>query len=73
MPLLEKKKGVIMKNGTKNILRSAGFTEEVKAVECGICPLCSNPISGEEFEDKASLKEFEISGMCQACQNKMFI
>jgi hypothetical protein len=34
------------------------------------CPFCSNPIG--EFEDEISLKEFHISGMCQACQNYVF-
>ena len=61
-----------MKNATKDILRLAGFEKEIERVECGICPLCGLPVDKNELEDRASLKEFEISGMCQKCQNSLF-
>jgi len=31
---------------------------------------CGNPITG--FNDSLSAKEYKITGMCQACQDKMF-
>jgi hypothetical protein len=40
------------------------------AIKMGNCPLCSNPITG--FTEGLSAREFEISGMCQACQDDIF-
>ena len=56
----------------KKLLRAAGMGEEVSAVECGMCPTCGTPICKDEFRDALSRKEFEISGMCMACQNEVF-
>lgn len=36
----------------------------------GLCPTCGQPIG--PFRDKLSEKEYGISGMCQACQDKVF-
>ena len=37
------------------------------------CATCKNIITGiKDFKDPLSWKEFNISGMCQACQNKVF-
>ena len=35
-----------------------------------VCNLCGEPILS--FEDELSLKEYEISGCCQNCQNELF-
>ncbi len=63
------KGGIIM---NKRILQRAGFGEEVKAVEQGDCPLCGCKVDKDEFRDELSRKEFEISGLCQACQDDVF-
>jgi hypothetical protein len=34
------------------------------------CPLCHEAIG--EFRDSMSMREYEISGMCQDCQDKIF-
>lgn len=34
------------------------------------CPLCGDPIG--KFRDRLSEREYEISGMCQNCQDTMF-
>ena len=34
------------------------------------CRTCNSPIG--EFRDEISAREFEISGMCQDCQDKTF-
>ena len=34
------------------------------------CHTCNSPIG--EFRDEISAREFEISGMCQDCQDKTF-
>jgi hypothetical protein len=56
----------------KDILRKFGFSEEIKAVEHGFCPLCKQPISKDSFIDELSKKEYKISGLCQKCQDEMF-
>jgi hypothetical protein len=56
----------------KRILQLAGFGEEVKAVERGDCPLCKRKVNKDEFRDELSRKEFEISGLCQLCQDEIF-
>lgn len=59
-------------NQKKNILKSAGFGAQVKSVELGLCPICKDAVKEEDFRDALSLKEFNISGMCQGCQDKIF-
>ena len=56
----------------KRILQQVGFGEEVKAVERGVCPLCKCKVYKNEFRDAISRKEFEISGLCQSCQDDIF-
>lgn len=51
------------------------FIEEVfpgtaQAISEQKCPMCKEPITG--FKDKLSEKEYEISGLCQKCQDRMF-
>lgn len=61
-----------MKEGTKNILRQAGLGKAVDMVDNGICPTCQKPVKETEFKDLLSKREFQISGMCQACQDSVF-
>jgi hypothetical protein len=59
----------------KSIMRAAGFSEQVKAVENGKCPFCAKAIDGndpKEFRDERSKREFRISGLCQKCQDEFF-
>ena len=56
----------------KDIMKQAGFSEEVERVEQGLCAICSKPIKDTVFRNKLSVKEFRISGMCQKCQDKFF-
>lgn len=56
----------------KKILQQVGFGEEVKAVERGDCPLCKRKVDRSEFRDELSRREFEISGLCQSCQDDIF-
>jgi hypothetical protein len=41
-----------------------------EALKAGKCPCCSKPILG--FKDALSAREYEISGMCQDCQDDVF-
>lgn len=42
-------------------------------IEDGKCPFCGKSIDVEiEFRDQLSKREFEISGLCQKCQDEIF-
>ena len=56
----------------KDIMNAIGFSKEVRAVEKGDCPFCGDPIVLIEFKDDLSRKEYEISGLCQSCQDETF-
>lgn len=48
------------------------FCSMADLIEKGYCPTCKTKIKEVEFRDALSKKEFEISGMCQKCQDKEF-
>lgn len=56
----------------KDIMRAAGFENEVKKVEAGKCPFCGKLVLPFSFRDALSQKEFRISGLCQECQDNIF-
>ena len=41
-----------------------------QAITEKICPFCHEPVG--EFRDSVSEKEFNISGLCQSCQDGVF-
>ena len=47
----------------------------VSRLECikqNKCPCCKADINVNELRDTLSIKEWAISGMCQACQDSIF-
>ena len=42
----------------KEIMKAAGFEEEVKRVESGKCPFCNKMVDLLEFRDEISKQEF---------------
>ena len=50
----------------------AGFGKEVKRVQENKCPFCATDMTNPAFRDDLSKREFEISGMCQECQDATF-
>lgn len=54
----------------EDIMRACGFGQEVDVVKQGLCPSCKKPIS--RFRDDLSFKEYNISGLCQKCQDQVF-
>jgi uncharacterized CHY-type Zn-finger protein len=36
------------------------------------CILCGKIIKLEDFKDELSIREFNISGLCQQCQDNIF-
>lgn len=56
----------------KDIMKKMGFAEQITKVENGFCPICEKPILTSSFRDALSEREFQISGMCQECQDSIF-
>lgn len=57
----------------KEIMKSCGFEKEVKRVEEQRCPFCGEPVNHiHGFRDDRSRREFEVSGLCQYCQDEVF-
>ena len=46
------------------------FPGTAEAIKNKQCPLCRKPIT--DFRDKDSEKEYSISGLCQACQDRIY-
>ena len=57
----------------ENIMKAAGFGEQVELVKNGKCPFCKKDINGkEDFNDELFWEEYKISGLCQKCQDEIF-
>jgi len=56
----------------KNNLLSLGFDKEVRRIEFGLCPFCVLPVRVEDLRNEISIREAEISCMCQKCQDDFF-
>lgn len=55
------------------ILSIAGLHKQVERIKLGKCPVCGKDINYNEFRDEISRREYDISGMCQLCQDEAFI
>ena len=53
-------------------MKALGFEKALQAVKSGNCPSCGEEVTEDSFRDPLSLKEFGISGLCQACQDSVF-
>jgi hypothetical protein len=49
-----------------------GYEMQIVRIEDGKCPFCAEPIDPDEFRDSVSRHEYELSGVCQKCQDKTF-
>lgn len=47
------------------------FPEKKLLKDAGRCPICTKPVGN--FRDDLSRREYEISGMCQDCQDEVFL
>ena len=57
----------------EEIMRKAGFSKEVDRVKEGKCPSCRKIIDiTTEFRDEVSMREHDVSGLCQKCQDEVF-
>ena len=48
------------------------FPDALKNRRENKCPFCGETINMDNFKDDLSRREFEISGMCQKCQDDFF-
>lgn len=55
----------------KDLKRNIGLTKML-LVDGMKCPSCKKKIELYSFKDNLSIKEFEISGLCQKCQDIAF-
>jgi len=51
-------------------MAAMGYGKELEAIDAGRCPICDKMVGS--FRNANSIKEFKISGMCQACQDDFF-
>lgn len=50
---------------------AAAFPEMTARRDAGLCPGCGRRVDPTSFVDELSRREFQITGMCQACQDEM--
>jgi len=56
----------------EDILKTFGFDEELEKIKKGKCPFCNKIINPDtEFRDEQSKKEYQISKLCQKCQDEI--
>lgn len=55
----------------EDIMKATGFEEEIVLVKESRCPFCQNVVD-MNFRDSLSEREYQISGLCQKCQDKFF-
>ena len=56
----------------EKVLRAI-FPKEMKNRDENRCPFCEEIIDIHMFKNKLSIDEYNISGICQKCQDKFFI
>jgi len=56
----------------ERIMRELGFGKEVENIKEGKCPVCDKQVKIEDFRNGISFREYNISGMCQFCQDDFF-
>lgn len=55
----------------KKIIIKSIFGDDIsERISNNRCPMCNKEITG--FRDELSKREYEISGLCQECQDKIF-
>lgn len=55
-----------------NIMRQMGFGRQMDMVSMGRCPRCGKLVNPSTFRDAESLREFNITGWCQDCQDEYY-
>lgn len=61
-----------MEQSKLNLIGQVFGKEVVKNLKESKCPFCGHDVKEDEFRDNLSKREFQISGLCQSCQDKTF-
>jgi len=61
-----------LQNFLDKFAKKAFGRSPTEAKEKKICVFCGKLIKMEDFKDQLSIKEYEISGLCQKCQDDTF-
>lgn len=48
------------------------YPEAGQKFDDGLCVICETPIHDKDFKDTISRKEYEITGLCQKCQDETY-
>jgi hypothetical protein len=57
----------------ERIMQQLGFGRQVELKKKGKCVFCEEDVDvSRDFTDDKSRREYEISGICQQCQDKTF-
>ena len=56
--------------GIEKLIRNFMGKDRAETIRAGKCMTCDGDAT--EFEDELSRQEYAISGMCEACQNRVF-
>jgi len=67
---MERDKGI--QNFIDKFAKKSFGRSQTEAKEKKICVFCGKEIKMEDFKDQLSIKEYEISGLCQKCQDDTF-
>jgi hypothetical protein len=67
---MERDKGI--QNFIDKFAKKSFGRSQTEAKEKKICVFCGEEIKMEDFKDQLSIKEYEISGLCQKCQDDTF-
>jgi hypothetical protein len=54
---------------TKLAAEVCGFSDRLKA---GLCPTCGQNVDQRLFNNDIERAEFDITGICKTCQDKLF-
>ena len=54
----------------RDIMLALGMDVEIARIDAGKCPMCNEVVG--EFKNDLSRREFEISFMCQSCQDDFY-
>ena len=49
------------------------FPEARGNVKKGLCAFCATTVTREDLVNEISKKEFDLSGLCQKCQDDFFV
>lgn len=64
------KKNTMLTNFLDDFAQSTFGRSRSQSIKGNVCVMCGNQVG--RFRDNLSLKEYTISGMCQACQDDFF-